>query len=391
MKCNRKILVKISLCLMLWSTAAAQTPIADHWSPYDYPKQIPEGVQFHIVVDGDTLWGIAQQYFQNPFLWPQIYQANTYIQDPDLIYPGDPIVLDIGVVVTDQAIADALGEDGQEGGELAELTEFAEGGGEDAQVSDRSQTTSMIGSGTELVILPAGDRTDMECSTYIFPVDDDDYELPFTLFVMGGEIQGKLTYANDDVIYLNKGAEDGIKSGDEMSVRREKGVVREPESGDVVGVAIDQIAKIRVIAVQDRSATAMIIDSCDAVMVSDFLVPYEQEPIPLITQLPPFDRWAPFMKDDYGFIVYAEDQNLTMGKGSLVNVNVGILDNVAPGDVFIIYRPNPNKHADKGETLPDIYLGQGVALKSSEKTTVMKIIQGIDVIKVGDRVTLYQN
>ena len=90
MKCNRKILVKISLCLMLWSTAAAQTPIADHWSPYDYPKQIPEGVQFHIVVDGDTLWGIAQQYFQNPFLWPQIYQANTYIQDPDLIYPGDP-------------------------------------------------------------------------------------------------------------------------------------------------------------------------------------------------------------------------------------------------------------------------------------------------------------
>lgn len=390
MRSKGNVLVRISLWMTLCLSAAAQTPVTEHWSPYDYPKEIPAGVQFHIIVDGDTLWDIANQYFQNPFVWPQIYQANPYIQDPDLIYPGDPIVLDIGVVVTGQAIADELGTEGQQGEDLAELTEFAEGGDE-MQVSDRSQTTSMVGSGGELVIIPAGDRKDLECSTYIFPTDDDDYDLPFTMLVVGGEIKGKISYATDDIVYVNKGREDGLKAGDEFSIRREKHVVREPEDKDVIGVAIDQIGKLRVIAVQDKGSTALITFSCDAVLIGDFLVPYEQEPIPLITELPPFDRWAEFSKEGFGYIVDTEDKVLTLGKGSITNVNLGILDNVAPGDIFVIYRPNHANDEDEDILLPDIYLGQGVALKSSENTTVMKVIQGVDIIRLGDRVVLHQN
>tara|TARA_R100001377_G_scaffold77110_2_gene54240 strand:- start:632 stop:1687 length:1056 start_codon:yes stop_codon:yes gene_type:complete len=47
----------------------------------------------YVVKDGDTLWDIASLFLDEPWRWPEIWQKNPAVQDPDLIYPGDVLNL----------------------------------------------------------------------------------------------------------------------------------------------------------------------------------------------------------------------------------------------------------------------------------------------------------
>ncbi|MCF8198019.1 MAG: LysM peptidoglycan-binding domain-containing protein [Sulfuritalea sp.] len=60
------------------------------------PKDMADGApDRHVVVRGDTLWGIAAKFLKNPYRWGELWKLNAEdIKNPQRIYPGQVIVLD---------------------------------------------------------------------------------------------------------------------------------------------------------------------------------------------------------------------------------------------------------------------------------------------------------
>lgn len=57
------------------------------------PGLKPDHPQRYIVQKGDTLWDISGRFLDEPWRWPDVWQANPHIQNPHLIYPGDEVML----------------------------------------------------------------------------------------------------------------------------------------------------------------------------------------------------------------------------------------------------------------------------------------------------------
>ncbi len=77
---KRILAVALGAALTIAAYATAQELRSDHPTRY-------------VVQKGDTLWDIAARFLKQPWLWPEIWQANPQIANPHLIYPGDVISL----------------------------------------------------------------------------------------------------------------------------------------------------------------------------------------------------------------------------------------------------------------------------------------------------------
>src|SRR6476661_5379991 len=85
------------LLAALLVSAVASAPLAAQDSTQSQPA--PGGT--HTVKKGDTLWDIAHQYLNDPFLWPEIYRINTdVVEDPHWIYPNEVLKLPASTVAT---------------------------------------------------------------------------------------------------------------------------------------------------------------------------------------------------------------------------------------------------------------------------------------------------
>jgi len=79
-------------CMLLVTPAQALEQAAKPLGMSDIKDDAPDR---HIVVPGDTLWGIAAKFLKEPYRWPEIWRLNQeQIKSPHRIYPGQVVILD---------------------------------------------------------------------------------------------------------------------------------------------------------------------------------------------------------------------------------------------------------------------------------------------------------
>lgn len=80
--------------ILSFSTASfAQRGAAPTPAPIEIVADAPER---HIVVPGDTLWGIAARFLKDPFRWPELWRMNNeQVKNPHRIFPGQVVILDL--------------------------------------------------------------------------------------------------------------------------------------------------------------------------------------------------------------------------------------------------------------------------------------------------------
>ncbi|HSP06633.1 MAG TPA: LysM peptidoglycan-binding domain-containing protein, partial [Acidobacteriota bacterium] len=334
----------------------AEMTIAEHWSKNPYPRSVAAGSRLHIVEKGDTLWDLANRYYNNPFLWPQIWDANKYIPNAHWIYPGDPITIPPLTPISEQQIAKETPTESVPGGGTAE------GGPGGPTITT-----------PEIKRFPIAMDTDLYCSGFI--VKDTG---AWKLRILGSEegIQ-KVALSLFDVIYLNQGEAEGISPGDEFTVIHKIRGIEHPVSLAPLGDYVIQTGRVKVVATQEHTSTAQITFSCDATSIDDYLVPFEPKEVPLLSDLPPVDRFGPEGPNPKGYIVFAKDDLGSVGQNSEVQVDLGKKDGVAPGTRLVVYRTDRLIYDSSGlrHDLPRKVLGEIVIFNVQDATATGRIIQ----------------
>jgi hypothetical protein len=343
--------------------SANEIVVAPHWSPYQAPTSYPEGTQLHIIQRGDTLWDISNTYLQNPFLWPQLWDANRYIENPHLIYPGDPVrIPDIDVVrgEGEEPGGPGTGRPGEPG-----AGEAGEAGAGEAGVAGQP------GGPAGPRFHPAYEEVTIQCAGYLEDEDDDDFR------IFGSEEDGhKDGLATGDIVYLNRGSQDGVSPGDSFYTQREVDF-----TWGVDGSYVRRTGWLRILAVQEETSMAEVVQACLDINVGDYLKPFEPIPVPLLPFEDPPNRLTPETGRMRGRIVASLDDLATLGQGYLVSIDVGQEDGVVPGNIFTIFR-----YVYDGA--PRKVLGTLAVLTVQREHSTARIMESVDYILTGDLVEL---
>lgn len=275
--------------------------------PVGYDAQGRPG-HIHVVQRGDTLWDISDAYLGTPWVWPSVWDDNSDIQNPHLIYPGERLWIsptDIRPVSKEEA--DELMK-----GKPAEMAV--------------APMPADIGAPDSI------DALSTARETYRFsPVDRigfvSDKELAASGSIVSSSApQEMLDPSTPVVIGFGKGE---VKVGDRFDIFRTTRRVVDPVSGRPFGFATDELGWLEVTEVGDQTSLARVRESFDPIARGDHLrAHHKRSPDIAVLSRPSVE----------GHVVFTDAGRMEMGGGDVVFLNKGTKAGLAVGSPLEIYR-----------------------------------------------------
>lgn len=285
-----KIWISIALCLALTGARAESIALAAN-----HP-------QSYTVVSGDTLWDIASRFLAQPWRWAEVWRANPQIENPNLIYPGDVLVLS-----------------GSEDQPVVQVTR-----GEEVRPRE-VKLSPAIRESTRLQAIPP------------IPLDAIRQFLSRPLVLTRGQVdgagyvvgneEGRLVVGPGARVYLK-----GVASatGDAVSLFRLGGQYRDPDSGELLGLEALHVADATVGNFGEPSVATVGWASRE-ILKGDRVLPQENVSEWNFTPKAP-DRPIE------GRIIAVVDGVTQVGLHNVVVLNRGSADGITAGHVLAIYQ-----------------------------------------------------
>ena len=336
------LLIGLLLGLLLsWGALAAGNVAVNP----DHPDQ-------YVVQKGDTLWSIAARFLRDPWLWPEVWQANPQIGNPHLIYPGD--VISLSYVNGEPRLSL------QRGGVV--------------KLSPRIRSTPASGA------IPA------------VPLDAIRQFLTRPYVVDAGALTGApyiVSFGEDHLIGSTnvKAYVRQIESDQQVffDVVRPGGPYRDADTGEILGYEAKLIGSAELLRTGDP-ATVMLDNMEHEFIIGDRLIP-DTKDIPLGTFVPK----APDKPVNGSIISVLEGVN-QIGQYDLVVLDRGESDALQPGDVLAIDYNGirvPDPIAGTGRTLvklPNEPSGLLLVFRAYPRVSFGLVMYATRAIHVGDRV-----
>lgn len=257
---------------------------------------VPDAPDKHVVVKGDTLWGIASKYLKSPWRWPEVWRMNRQqIKNPHWIYPGQVILLD-----------------------KSAGTMSIQGSGPGGTVT--LEPTIRIEQGKGAIPSIPQDVIEPFLVKPIL-VENDQLEAAPRVVASKGD---RIAMVRGDTIYVA-----GIKeaNSDTFNIYRPGRPVKDPETGDLLGYQADYVGSAKVVKAGDP-ATAVITSFSEEISVGDRLVEATR---------PELVNYAPHSPEQMvkGHVIMTYDDVGLAGREMVVVLNRGSADGLDIGAVLV--------------------------------------------------------
>lgn len=318
----------------------------------------------YIVKKGDTLWAIAGMYLDKPWNWPLLWQKNTQIKNPHLIYPGDKILL----------INDGSGQPSIQlvRNDKKQITLFPKA---ERQLKNAEPIPTLPWSVIETHI-----KNDLM-------MDKQTYEAqPYLL----GDHDGAVRFAHSDMVLGKKGG----FSASEFHIVREHTEILDVE-GESLGFLVKSIATAVPVVTEMEDEILVRIQSANLeIKPGDRLLPKSQERFQKMVELIP-------AKNQSGNIISSLQDRALLGKYDTVVIDIGSTE-IDPGTIMGIYLQGPDiidnspvRYDENSSGISTIFgdddrikqpalkVGELVVFKSFEKVSYGLITSSTSVIRKG--------